>query len=118
MDIVKYRLNETTDVTALVVGERTLEGEKHATLVFANPSRGSQMTSSFWREALVCVKDVRQGTGVGGWVEQILVNTGPLLVSVPGIPRFAVETIQPAIKEPISVHAEESEPHADRPAKR
>jgi hypothetical protein len=118
MDIVKYRLNETTDVIALVVGERTLEGEKHATLVFANPDRSTQLTSSFWREALVRVKDARQGSGVGEWVEQILINTGPLHVSVPGIPRFAVETIQPVVKEPISVHAEESEPHADRPARR
>ncbi len=113
MDIVKYRLNETTDVIAMVVGERTLEGEKHATLVFANPDRATQMTSSFWREALIRVKDARQGPGVGEWVEQILINTGPLHVSVPGIPRFAVETIQPIVKEPISVHAEESEPHAD-----
>ena len=117
MDIVKYRLDETTDVIALVVGERTLEGEKHATLVFANPSRATQMTSSFWREALVRVKDARQGSGVGEWVEQILINTGPLNVLVPGIPHFSVETIQPAVKEPVSVHAEESEPHADRPAK-
>jgi hypothetical protein len=118
MDIVKYRLNETTDVIALVVGERTLEGEKHATLVFANPSRATQMTSSFWREALVRVKDARQGNGVGEWAGQILINTGSLQVTMPGIPRFAVETIQPAVKEPISVHAEESEPHADRPRKR
>jgi hypothetical protein len=118
MDIVKYRLNETTDVIALVVGERILEGEKHATLVFANPSRATQMTSSFWREALVRVKDARQGSGIGEWVEQILINTGPLNVLVPGTPHFTVETIQPAVKEPISVHAEESEPHADRPARR
>jgi len=117
MDIVKYRLNETTDVIALVVGERTLEGEKHATLVFANPSRASQMTSSFWREALVRVKDAKQGTGVGEWVDQILINTGSLHVSVPGVPRLAVETIQPLVKEPISLHAEESEPSADRPRK-
>ena len=118
MDIVKYRLNETTDVIALVVGVRTLEGEKHATLVFANPDRATQMTSSFWRDALIRVKDARQGTGVGEWVEQILINTGSLHVSVPGIPRFAVETIQPVVKEPISVHAEESEPHADRAQKK
>jgi hypothetical protein len=118
LDIVKYRLSETTDVIALVVGEHTLEGEKHATLVFANPSRATQMTSSFWREALVRVKDSRQGPCVGEWVEQIPINAGPLHVSVPGIPRFAVETIQPVVKEPISVHAEESEPHADRPARR
>ena len=68
MDIVKYRLNETTDVIALVVGERTLEGEKHATLVFVNPDRATQMTSSFWREALVRVKDARKGRALGnGW---------------------------------------------------
>lgn len=118
MDVVKYRLNETTDIIALVVGERTLEGEKHATLVFVNPGRESQMTSSFWRDGLVRVKDARQGTGVGEWVEQIVINTAGIGISVPGIPRFPVETIQPVVREPISVHAEESEPKAERVTKR
>ncbi|HLH09904.1 MAG TPA: hypothetical protein VKW78_21875 [Terriglobales bacterium] len=118
MDVVKYRLNEKQDVIALVVGERTLEGQKHATLVFMNPSRASQMTSSFWRDGLVRVKDARQGTDVGEWIEEVLISTGPAKVGVPGIPRLAVETIQPSIKEPISVYAEESEPRAERAQKK